>query len=129
MLFSSFWKRGPGPPLWGPGGVLGPLDPPPWIRPRNPLNYLTGQPQHCDNLGRNYLTSPTYTKKTILRITWNVSTLFIFSHLVTSSISPLVSLRHSWATVLAGCALHATEDLGVCIPVSTGGRHRPIAII
>ena len=33
MLFSSFWKRGPGPPLWGPGGVLGPLDPP-WIRPR-----------------------------------------------------------------------------------------------
>ena len=24
MLFSSFWKRGPGPPLWGPGGVLGP---------------------------------------------------------------------------------------------------------
>ena len=28
MLFSSFWKRGPGPPLWGPGGVLGPLDPP-----------------------------------------------------------------------------------------------------
>ena len=20
MLFSSFWKRGPGPPLWGPGG-------------------------------------------------------------------------------------------------------------
>ena len=29
MLFSSFWKRGPGPPLWGPGGVLGPLDPPP----------------------------------------------------------------------------------------------------
>ena len=33
MLFSSFWKRGTGPPLWGPGGVLGPLDPPPWIRP------------------------------------------------------------------------------------------------
>ena len=34
MLFSSFWKRGPGPLLWGPGGVLGPLDPPPpWIRP------------------------------------------------------------------------------------------------
>ena len=23
----SFWKRGPGPPLWGPEGVLGPLDP------------------------------------------------------------------------------------------------------
>ena len=29
MLFSSFWKRGPGPPLWGPGGVLGPSTPGP----------------------------------------------------------------------------------------------------
>ena len=34
MLFSSFWKRGPGPPLWGPGGVLGPLDPPPLDPPQ-----------------------------------------------------------------------------------------------
>ena len=42
MLFSSFWKRGPGPPLWGPGGgVLGPLDPP-WIRPRLHLAIITG---------------------------------------------------------------------------------------
>ena len=28
MLFSSFWKRGPGPPLWGPGGSLDPWTPP-----------------------------------------------------------------------------------------------------
>ena len=27
MLFSSFWKRGPGPPLWGPGGYLDPWTP------------------------------------------------------------------------------------------------------
>ena len=38
MLFSSFWKRGPGPPLWGPGGVLGPLDPP-LDPPQGPIHY------------------------------------------------------------------------------------------
>ena len=33
MLFSSFWKRGPGPPLWGPGGSLDPWTPPPGSTP------------------------------------------------------------------------------------------------
>ena len=42
MLFSSFWKRGPGPPLWGPGGVLGPLDPP-LDPPQSFYNYYVTQ--------------------------------------------------------------------------------------
>ena len=47
MLFSSFWKRGPGPPLWGPGGVLGPLDPPPGSAPE--LRCHT-HPHHLDTV-------------------------------------------------------------------------------
>ena len=40
MLFSSFWKRGPGPPLWGPGG--GPWTPgPPPLDPPQPEYIAT----------------------------------------------------------------------------------------
>ena len=41
MLFSSFWKRGPGPPLWGPGGSLDPWTPPPPLDPPQPRHHDT----------------------------------------------------------------------------------------
>ena len=54
MLFSSFWKRGPGPPLWGPGGVLGPLDPPGSAPARNPyIKSLVSNTCNLDLRPRN----------------------------------------------------------------------------